>query len=102
MVESVVQKQFANDLLEKVSEATSGIMGHDFVLQLTKKITTVLGMRYCFVAECANEEKTRLRTIAFVEGETILGNVEYNTIESACQMMMDGQTYFLPKGAQKL
>ncbi len=102
MVGTDIQKKVADDLLTKVSEATSGIMGHDFVLQLTKKITGVLGMRYCFVAECANPEKTRLRTIAFVDGETVLDNVEYNTNESACQMMMNGKPYFLPKGAQKL
>jgi len=36
-------------------------------------------MEYCFIAECANEDKSRLRTVAFVKGEKILDNIEYNT-----------------------
>jgi PAS domain S-box-containing protein len=59
-------------------------------------------MRYCFVAECINEEKSRLRTIAFSDGEKLIDNIVYNTSDSACQKMMDGDPYFLPSGAQKI
>jgi PAS domain S-box-containing protein len=89
-----------NNLLYVISEATSGFTGHDFVLELTKKITEILDMEYCFVAECANKDKTRLRTIAFVNGQKVLDNIEYNTNESGCQMMMNGEPYFLASGAQ--
>jgi len=102
MESTTVHKQVADDLLLKVSEATSGITGQDFILELAKKTSSVLGMRYCFVAECANEDKSRLRTIAFVDGEKVLENIEYNTNESACQMVMKGEPYFLSKGAQKI
>src|SRR5687767_9224280 len=88
-------------LLQSVSEATSGLTGHDLLLEIAKRITTNLGMRYCFIAECANEMKTRLRTVVFVEGKKVQDNFEYNTNESGCQMMMNGDTFFLPAGAQK-
>lgn len=58
-------------------------------------------MQYCFIAECANENKTRLRTVVFVDGKNVLDNFEYNTNESGCQMMMKGDTFFLPAGTQK-
>lgn len=93
-------KRSQKDLLHDISEATSGLTGYDFVLELTKRITAILDMEYCFVAECADKEKTRLRTIAFVRGEKILDNIEYNTNDSACQMMMKGDPYFLPEGAK--
>lgn len=89
------------NLLQVVSEATSGLTGHDLLTEIAKRITTNLGMRYCFIAECANKEKTRLRTVVFVEGKKELDNFEYNTNESGCQMMMNGDTFFLPEGAQK-
>jgi hypothetical protein len=89
------------NLLQAVSEATSGLTGQDFLVEIAKRITVNLGMRYCFIAECANETKTRLRTIVFVDGKKVLDNFEYNTNESGCQMMMDGDTFFLPEGAQK-
>src|SRR4030095_6230636 len=87
-------------LLRTISEVTSGLTGKDFLVELPKRLTTVLGMRYCFIAECADENKSRLRTIAFVDGDVVLDNFEYNTNESACQMMMDGSPYFLPEHAQ--
>jgi adenylate cyclase len=73
-----------SSLLSILSEATSGLTGHNFLIELPKKISSILGMRFCFIAECANEDKTRLRTIVFVEGEKVLDNVEYNTMDSGC------------------
>ena len=99
---TATQNQFAEELLRKVSESTYGLTGKDFLLELTMKVAEILDMEYCFVAECANEDKTRLRTVALIKGEKILDNVEYNTADSGCSMMMTGQPYFLPSGAQNL
>lgn len=90
-----------NDILHIISEATSGLTGKDFLLELTKKISLVMGMDYCFIAECADEAKTRLRTIAFVRGEKILDNIEYNVSDSGCRMMMNGEPFFLARGAHE-
>jgi len=94
--------KLAEELLRKVSESTYDLTGKDFLLELTMKVAEILDMEYCFIAECANEDKSRLRTVAFVKGEKILDNIEYNTADSGCSMMMTGQPYFLPKGAQDL
>ena len=89
------------NLLQAVSEATFGMTGRDLLLETARQITSVLGMQYCFIAECANEDKSRLRTIVFVNGDTVMDNIEYNTADSGCQMMMKGDTFFLPAGAQQ-
>src|SRR6185436_13588588 len=99
---TATHNQFAEELLLKVSESTYGLSGKDFLFELTMKVAEILGMEYCFIAECANEDKTRLRTVVFVKGEKILDNVEYNTADSGCSMMMKGRPYFLPKGVQDL
>lgn len=95
------KKKMEDELFREVSEATSGLTGHDLLIELPKKITRILGMRYCFISECADEKKTRLRTIAFVEGEQVLDNIEYNVNDSACRMMMGGDPYFIPASAEK-
>lgn len=99
---AATHNQFAEELLLKVSESTYGLTGKDFLFELTMKVAEILGMEYCFIAECANEDKTRLPTVAFVKGEKILDNIEYNTVDSGCSMMMTGQPFFLSKGAQEL
>jgi len=101
IVRDLQKKKMEEQLLRTVSEATSGLTGKDFLIGLTKNITTILGMKYSFISECADEKKSRLRTIAFVEGEKILDNIEYNTDDSACRMMMSGDPFFIPKGAHE-
>src|SRR4030095_12164441 len=101
MANDVLNKTPAKDFLQTIAEVTSGLVGRDLLLETAKQITTHLGMKYCFIAECANEDKTRLRTVVFVDGENVLDNFEYNTNESGCQMMMNGDTFFLPAGAQQ-
>ena len=102
MAGTALHNDFSAELLRKVSESTYGLTGKDFLFELTTKVAEILGMEYCFVAECANEDKSRLRTVAFVKGEKILDNIEYNTADSGCSMMMTGHPYFLPRGAQDL
>ncbi|HEY6975794.1 MAG TPA: sigma 54-interacting transcriptional regulator [Chitinophagaceae bacterium] len=95
------KKIIENNLLSIISEATSGFTGHDFLVELPKKLARLLKMKYCFIAECTDPGKERLRTIVFVEGETVLDNIEYNTNESACQMLMKGEPYFMPACVQQ-
>lgn len=95
------QKIIEKKLLQNVSEAISGLTGKDLLLETAKQIAANLGTQYCFIAECANEDKSRLRTVVFVNGNTVMENIEYNTNESGCQMMMNGDTFFLPKGVQQ-
>jgi formate hydrogenlyase transcriptional activator len=102
IVRDIRKKKLEEELLRTVSEATSGLIGHDLFLELAKKINRMLGLQYTFISECVDENKTKLRMIAFVEGEKILDNVEYNISDSGCQMMMQGDPYFLSSGAYKL
>src|ERR1043165_3281488 len=89
IVRDIRKKKMEEQLLRAVSEATSGLTGQDLLVGLAKNITKMLGMKYAFIVECADEQKTRLRTIAFVACEKVLDNVEYDVKESACEMMME-------------
>ena len=100
IVRDLRKKNMEEQLLRTVSEATSGLTGHDFLVELSKNVTKILGLRYAFIVECADESKTRFRTLAFVEGETVLDNIEYDVKGSACSEMLKGKPYFLPAGVQ--
>ncbi len=101
IVRDIRKRKMEELLFRAISEATSELTGHDFLFELTKKVSTILGMRYAFIAECADDAKTRLRTIAFANGEKLLDNIEYNIKGSGCEMMMDGQCHFMPDGVYK-
>jgi len=100
IVRDVRKKKMEEQLLRAVSEATSGLTGQDFLIELSKNVVKILGLRYAFIVECTDKSKTRFRTIAFVQGETVLDNVEYDVEGSACSQMLKGKPYFLPSGVQ--
>jgi len=100
IVRDLRKKKMEEQLLRSVSEATSGLTGQDFLVELSKNVVKNLGLRYAFIVECTDETKTRFRTIAFVQGETVLDNIEYDVKGSACEKMLEGKPYFLPAGVQ--
>jgi formate hydrogenlyase transcriptional activator len=101
IVRDVRKRNYEEEILRTVSEATSGLVGEDFLKELAKHITMTLTMRYALITECANEAKTRLRTICYVDGEKILDNIEYDTAGIPCEIIMEGKDFFMAAGVQQ-
>ena len=100
IVRDVRQRKFEEELLRTVSEATSGLTGEDFLIELARHITMTLTMRYALITECANEDKTRLRTLCYVDGQKVLDNIEYDTKDIPCEVIMQGKDFFMPSGVE--
>ncbi len=100
IVRDIRKRKLEEEMLRTVSEATSGFTGKDFFRELAKQITITLSMRYALITECANEQRTRLRTLCYVDGNTLLDNIEYDTAEIPCEIIMRGNDFFMPNGVQ--
>ena len=100
LVRDIRARKMEEELLRTVSEATSGLTGEDFLLELAKHITMTMTMRYALITECANDEKTRLRTLCYVDGEKVLDNIEYDTADIPCEIIMQGKDFFMPENVQ--
>lgn len=100
LVRDIRERKMEEELLRTVSEATSGLTGEDFLIELARHITMTLTMRYAVITECANEEKTRLRTLCYVDGNKVLDNVEYDTADIPCEIIMEGKDFFMAEGLQ--
>ena len=101
IVRDIRKKKMEEELLMTVSEATSGLIGNDMFVEITRNVTAMLGMKYSFIVECTDETNTRYRTVAFVDGEKVLDNFEYEAEGSACQTLLKGEPFFMPKDVQK-
>ena len=101
IVRNMRKRKSEEELLRTVSEATSGLIGEDFLIELARHITVTLSMRYALITECANEDKTRLRTLCYVDGEKVLDNVEYDTSGAPCEFIVQGRDIFMPAGVEK-
>ena len=101
IVRDISKKKLEEELLRVISEATSSLVGTDFFTVLAKHITFTLSMKYALITECANKEKTRLRTLCYVDGQLVLDNIEYDTSDIPCEIIMRGEDFFMAKDVQK-
>ncbi|MEP7317839.1 MAG: sigma 54-interacting transcriptional regulator, partial [Panacibacter sp.] len=101
IVRDIRKRKLEESLLRNVSEATSGFTGKDFFIELARHITICLSMRYALITECANEEKTKLRTICYLDGEVVLDNIEYDVAGIPCEIIMRGEDFFMAHDVQK-
>ena len=99
-VRDIRLRKLEEDLLRTVSEATSGVVGEDFLIELARNITMTLNMRYALITECANDEKTRLRTLCYVDGRKVLDNIEYDIAGIPCEIILQGKDFFMGEGVQ--
>jgi formate hydrogenlyase transcriptional activator len=94
MIKKPVYNEVEISLLSKVSEGITNVTGADYFRELTKVITETLGVRYALVSECANEAKTKVRTISYADRGKILENTEYDLAGTPCEIVMQGKDYF--------
>jgi formate hydrogenlyase transcriptional activator len=102
IVRDIRKRKMEEELLRVVSEATSGLTGKDFFIELARYITVTLSMRYAMITECANEDKTRVRTLCYVDGKEILNNIEYDVAGTPCEVIMRGEDLFMPHGVKEV
>jgi formate hydrogenlyase transcriptional activator len=65
-------------------------------------LADALRVRYCFVAECANDTKNRVRTLALWAGEAFADDVEYSLEGTPCERVIQGETCSYPEGMRLL
>ena len=93
--------QAERDILQTIAEGTSQV-GPDFFSSFVRSLTSALGVRYAFVAECLDRPTTKVRTLAFWMGDHLGDNVEYEVDGTPCKETCDGKTPFHPCNIQKL
>lgn len=89
------------NLLQVISEATSGLVGKDLMDELCRNFTRILRMQFAVIAECIEEGSTRVRTVCFVNGNAVADNIEYDTTGRPCELILKGHEVFVPKEVYK-
>lgn len=87
-----------DQVLTAIAQDTVPAFGSDFFHSLVRLLAIALEVRYAFVTECLDEEKTRARSLAFWSGERFGQNFEYETAPTPCKKVLDGKICHYPKG----
>jgi PAS domain S-box-containing protein len=101
LVRDLRKRNLEEQILRTISEHTSGLTGDDYFHELTKHITATLNVQYALVTECSNAEKTRVRTLSYVDRQQLCENVEYDLAGTPCGIIMKGNDFFQPENVYK-
>ena len=89
---SILDQHSILEAMHQIVEGTAGATGDDFCRSVVCHLTAALKVRYAFVTECANPQKTRVRTLAFWTGSQAADNFEYDLAGTPCQRVVGGET----------
>lgn len=90
------------EALRLIVEGTASKTGEEFLKSLVRYLAEVLRVRCALVTRFANASKTRVRTLAFWQGDGFYENFECDLSESPCEEVLKGQPRFYPAGVQEL
>jgi len=94
---TIVSGTSDENILLTLAKHTAGVTGEDYFRELARYITVTLGVRYAIVTECTDEEKTRVRTLSYVDRQELLESIEYDIAGTPCEIVMQGKDYFCPE-----
>jgi transcriptional regulator with GAF, ATPase, and Fis domain len=67
--QEVALRRQAEEVLRSIMEGTAGVTGVDFFHSMVRHLASALRVRYAFLTECLDENKRRVRTLAFWSGK---------------------------------
>ncbi len=88
--------------LHLIVEGITSTTGGEFFDSCVRYLAEVLQVRYSILAEFINEEKTKVRTLAFWTGENWSENIEYEIINTPWENLIEGNICYCPDNYQKL
>ena len=80
--------------LQAVLDVTSGLTGQDFFASLVRHLAAALEVRFAFVAQCTDETRTSVRTLAFWSGDDLRENFRYAVAGTPCERVMKNEVCF--------
>ena len=102
MKQEASQRRQAEETLRSVVEGTAAVTGGDFFSALVRHLASAIGVRYAFVTECTDQTKTRVRTLAFWNGESLADNIEYDLALTPCERVIEGDVCHHANNLQRL
>src|SRR5215470_386101 len=96
--EVINETKAAEETLRSIMEGTAAVIGGDFFASMVRHLARALQVRYAFVTECREREKTTARTLAFWMGDRLADNISYEIAETPCLKVLAGETCYYPQG----
>jgi len=98
----VTDQKRRQEALHLIVQGTAYEKGTEFFRSCVRNLARVLQVPYALICECANETKTRVRSLAFWRGDTWGDTIEYDLQGTPCANVIGGDTCYYPDGVQNM
>jgi len=99
---NITEQKRAEATLRAIVEGTASVTSADFFHSLLRHLIVALEAPYAFIAECADSTHPRVRTLAFLNGDTVIKNVEYALEGTPCEEVIAGKVCYHTEDVQRL
>ncbi|SEB25473.1 PAS domain-containing protein [Variovorax sp. YR216] len=90
-------------VLQAVADGTAGAVGEAFFPAMVRHFARALGLDCAFVAECADQPATRVRTLAYWAEGSLHDNFEFALAGTPCEtVVQDGSACFHRSGLAQM
>ncbi|HEY9862573.1 MAG TPA: adenylate/guanylate cyclase domain-containing protein [Candidatus Obscuribacterales bacterium] len=93
VMRDISDRKRREEALKLIVEGTASKTGDDFFRSCVQHLAEILGVRYTFVTECTNPQKTRVRTLAFWLHRSFVDNIEYDLKGTPCHEVIENGEY---------
>jgi formate hydrogenlyase transcriptional activator len=88
---------FIEDTLAHITEGVARAQGEEFFRLLAQHLASALAVQYAFITECTAVDQTRVRALAFWNGENFAPGVEYALRGTPCEKVIEGNLCTYPE-----
>lgn len=96
------ERQRAAEMLRVISAGTAAVTGADFFRSLVRHLAEVLHVHSAFMTECADEQRERVRTLAFLKNNAFRDNYEYELEGTTCEGVIAGSVCYYSARVQEM
>ncbi|MCE7987334.1 MAG: PAS domain S-box protein [Caldilinea sp. CFX5] len=98
----ISERKRTERMLQKIARSTATVTGDTYFQTLVSELVAAFGVRIAFITECANQELTRVRTLAFCKDNEFRETIEYDLAGTPCQGVIDGAIGYYPENLETL
>ena len=100
IAEDITVRKRQQTALQLIVEGTAAKTGNEFFRSLVRYLAEVLEVRYAFVARFIDSRNTKVRTLAFWQGEDFGEDFDYKLLGTACEDILSKEIVYHPRNVQ--
>lgn len=102
MLTDLRERKRTETMLRTIAQATATQTGDAYFNTLVRQLVQNFGVSSALITQCVDQSMTRVRTLAFMQNNALLENIEYNLAGTPCHSVINGAVCYFPEKLDEL